>query len=261
MKATEEILVPRLMESTESTAVAMIAVIEILSSPSLVAFVFHDFPVANRGSHTQSALGHLPAVHCIAVLDLTLVRRTHQRYRRQEFLFASKTYLTATRALGLKETRTLPEVVPVIVLLSESSVRGQTARAQTTLNRSLGKVEATKALRVFRNPSEQWKTPNVEGEFLLGRLTVNFVEMSAHDNGEPVVLTTMEFKALQYFVQNPRRVISRGELLNQVWGYENYPRTRTVDNHILRLRQKLEQNPSRPMHIRTVHGAGYKFLP
>jgi DNA-binding response OmpR family regulator len=103
--------------------------------------------------------------------------------------------------------------------------------------------------------------PNLEGEFLFGRVTVNFMEMSAQRDGEPVVLTTMEFKTLQYLVQNPRRVISRAELLNQVWGYENYPRTRTVDNHILRLRQKLEQNPSRPVHIRTIHGAGYKFLP
>jgi len=59
---------------------------------------------------------------------------------------------------------------------------------------------------------------------------------------------------------NAGRVISRDELLNEVWGYENYPCTRTVDNHILRLRQKLERDPSRPVHFRTVHGAGYKFM-
>jgi DNA-binding response OmpR family regulator len=51
------------------------------------------------------------------------------------------------------------------------------------------------------------------------------------------------------------------ELLNEVWGYENYPCARTVDNHILRLRQKLERDPSHPVHFRTVHGAGCKFLP
>ena len=79
--------------------------------------------------------------------------------------------------------------------------------------------------------------------------------------GEPVMLTALEFKTLKYLAQNARRVISRDELLNEVWGYENYPCTRTVDNHILRLRQKLEKNPSRPVHFRTVHGAGYKFLP
>jgi DNA-binding response OmpR family regulator len=56
-------------------------------------------------------------------------------------------------------------------------------------------------------------------------------------------------------------VISRDELLNEVWGYESYPCTRTVDNHILRLRKKLEPEPRRPRHFRTVHGTGYKFLP
>jgi DNA-binding response OmpR family regulator len=60
---------------------------------------------------------------------------------------------------------------------------------------------------------------------------------------------------------NEGRVISRDELLNDVWGYQKYTCTRTVDNHILRLRQKFEWKPSRPVHFRTVHGAGYKFLP
>jgi DNA-binding response OmpR family regulator len=55
-------------------------------------------------------------------------------------------------------------------------------------------------------------------------------------------------------------VISRTELLNEVWGYNNYPTTRTVDTHILRLRQKLERDPTDPVHFRTVHGTGYKFV-
>ena len=85
--------------------------------------------------------------------------------------------------------------------------------------------------------------------------------MEVAREGEPIPLTTQEFKTLKYLLQNAGRVISRDELLNQVWGYENYPCTRTVDNHILRLRQKLERDPSRPVHLRTVHGAGYKFMP
>ena len=58
----------------------------------------------------------------------------------------------------------------------------------------------------------------------------------------------------------PRRVISRDELLNEVWGYEKYPCTRTVDNHILKLRKKLETEPAHPKHFHTVHSCGYKFL-
>ena len=80
-------------------------------------------------------------------------------------------------------------------------------------------------------------------------------------NGQLVTLTSKEFKALAYLITNPRRVISRDELLNEVWGYENYPCTRTVDNHILRLRKKLEPEPAQPRHFRTVHGTGYKFVP
>jgi len=66
---------------------------------------------------------------------------------------------------------------------------------------------------------------------------------------------------LRFFAQSPERVISREELLNEVWGYQNYPSTRTVDNHILRLRQKLELDPSNPRFFLTIHGAGYKFVP
>ena len=85
--------------------------------------------------------------------------------------------------------------------------------------------------------------------------------METHCRGKLVTLTSKEFKALAYFIKNPRKVISRDELLNQVWGYECYPCTRTVDNHILHLRRKLENEPTSPKHFQTVHGVGYKFLP
>jgi DNA-binding response OmpR family regulator len=90
---------------------------------------------------------------------------------------------------------------------------------------------------------------------------VNFSAMEVSRDGVPVVLTGLEFNVLKYMIQNTGRVISRDELLNEVWGYQNYPCTRTVDNHIMRLRHKLEPIPSRPAHFRTVHGTGYKFTP
>jgi DNA-binding response OmpR family regulator len=95
---------------------------------------------------------------------------------------------------------------------------------------------------------------------VFGDVVVDLLSHEVRRRGQPVVLTALEFKTLKYFTQNARRAISRDELLNEVWGYENYPCTRTVDNHILKLRQKLERDPSNPMHFRTVHGAGYKFL-
>ena len=91
-------------------------------------------------------------------------------------------------------------------------------------------------------------------------ISVDFKKMEVKRDGNPVVLTAQEFKTFQFLVQNADRVISRDELLNEVWGYQNYPSTRTVDNHILKLRQKLEKDPSSPVHFRTVHGMGYKFV-
>lgn len=101
-------------------------------------------------------------------------------------------------------------------------------------------------------PSERYSFADVQ---------VDFAKMEVMRAGKPVSLTPHEFKTLHYFLENPERVLSRDELLNQVWGYECYPSTRTVDNHILKLRQKLEPDPTNPVYILTVHGAGYKFVP
>jgi len=101
----------------------------------------------------------------------------------------------------------------------------------------------------------------IPDQYAFADISVDFLKMELKRAGKPVVMTPQEFKMLKYFAQNPERVINRDELLNEVWGYENYPSTRTVDNHILRLRQKLEADPENPVHFRTVHGAGYKFLP
>lgn len=94
-----------------------------------------------------------------------------------------------------------------------------------------------------------------------GELSVDFKKMEVSKNGENVPLTPQEFKLLKYLVENPARVIPRDEILNQVWGYENYPSTRTVDNHVLRLRRKLEKDSAHPLHFQTVHAVGYRFLP
>jgi len=92
-------------------------------------------------------------------------------------------------------------------------------------------------------------------------VSVDFLKMEVTRNGHTVALTPQEFKLLKYFSQNAERVISRDQLLSDVWGYNSYPSTRTVDSHILTLRQKLEKNPANPAHFMTVHNVGYKFLP
>jgi two-component system alkaline phosphatase synthesis response regulator PhoP len=79
-------------------------------------------------------------------------------------------------------------------------------------------------------------------------------------NGSRVELSAKEFALLAYFCAHPAETLSRDRLLDAVWGYENYPNTRTVDTHIVHLRQKLEPNPEEPRFILTVHGTGYKFV-
>jgi len=96
---------------------------------------------------------------------------------------------------------------------------------------------------------------------VFGEVHIDFLRHETWRADQAVGMTAFEFKVLRYFVANPCRVISRDELLQTVWGYSCYPTTRTVDNKILRLRQKLEPDPTHPVHFLTIHGAGYKFVP
>ena len=97
--------------------------------------------------------------------------------------------------------------------------------------------------------------------FTFDDVTVDFRNMELRREGSVVPLTPLEFKLLKFMIQNAERVISRDELLNEVSGCHKSDSRRTVDNHILGLRQKLEVDPSHPVHFRTVHGFGYKFVP
>lgn len=90
---------------------------------------------------------------------------------------------------------------------------------------------------------------------------IDFKKMTVVRNGASVVLTSHEFRLLKFFTDHAERVLRREELLNEVWGYNCYPTTRTVDNQILKLRQKLEPDPANPTHFLTIYGAGYKFVP
>jgi DNA-binding response OmpR family regulator len=95
----------------------------------------------------------------------------------------------------------------------------------------------------------------------IGNVRVDFARMSVLRNGRETQLTATEFKLLAFLLQNPERVITRKELLETVWGCPADPKTRTVDIHISKLRQKVENEPANPVHLRTVHWVGYKFIP
>lgn len=97
-------------------------------------------------------------------------------------------------------------------------------------------------------------------EVTFGKVHVDFKKHEALKNKKKIEMTVMEFKILKYFIQREGIVVSREMLLDEVWGFENYPTTRTVDNFILSLRKNIEENPSEPKHLITVHKAGYKFI-
>lgn len=95
--------------------------------------------------------------------------------------------------------------------------------------------------------------------FRFGTVSIDFRRAEVLRENEVVELSALEFKLLQYLIEHRGEVIRRNELLDEVWGYDAMPTTRTVDVHIAWLRQKLEENPRYPNYIQTVHGLGYKF--
>lgn len=93
-----------------------------------------------------------------------------------------------------------------------------------------------------------------------GEAEIDFRSYEARVGGKPVEMTRKEFAVLRYLASREGEVVTRDDLLNEVWGYESYPSSRTVDNHVAGLRAKLERDASQPEHIKTVHGVGYKFV-
>lgn len=122
------------------------------------------------------------------------------------------------------------------------SLRELLARIKAILRRSENKISST---GVFEK---------------IGNLNVNFAAYTANSNGKEVPLSHKEFEILGYLWKKRNATVSRDDLLNEVWGYEESPTTRTVDNFILKLRQKIEKDPNNPKIILTVHGVGYKII-
>ncbi|MBN8545930.1 MAG: response regulator transcription factor [Ignavibacteria bacterium] len=121
------------------------------------------------------------------------------------------------------------------------SLRELLARIKAVLRRGTGETEP-------------------EDEADIGLLHVNFKTYSAFVDGKPVQMSHKEYEILKYLWQNKNNTVSRDNLLNDIWGYEENPTTRTVDNFILKLRQKIEVDSNHPKIILTVHGIGYKLI-
>ena len=161
-----------------------------------------------------------------------------------------------------KEIKRLSPAVPIIVVSATSDVMDKVLLLELGADDYVTKPFSPRELlaRTRAALRRSSRLPAAE-RFAFDEVSVDFTRMQLTRAGEPVPMTAQEFKVLKFMVENRERVISRDELLNEVWGYQDYPSTRTVDNHILKLRQKLEHEPGSPAHFLTVHGVGYRFVP
>ena len=152
--------------------------------------------------------------------------------------------------------------IPILMLTARSEeadrVLGLDLGADDYVTKPFSVLELMARIRaLLRRTSSAKDLPN---DLSFGDVEIDFRRYVARRRGKPVEMTRKEFAILRLLVARMGEVVTRDELLNEVWGFESYPVTRTVDNHIAGLRAKLEADPARPIYIRTVHGVGYKFV-
>jgi two-component system alkaline phosphatase synthesis response regulator PhoP len=166
---------------------------------------------------------------------------------------------------GLDVCRTLRQRgvnAPIIMLTARGQevdkVVGLEVGADDYVTKPFGLRELMARVRAqLRRASAQ--SPELE-TYHFGEVELDFQRHQAAKGGQPLALSPREFELLKYFVRHRGEPVTREQLLDSVWGLTNYPFTRTVDNHIAKLRQKIERSPAEPEYLITVHKVGYKFL-
>lgn len=160
-----------------------------------------------------------------------------------------------------REIRVAGISTPLILLTARSTevdkVLGLDLGADDYLAKPFGMLELIARVKALLRRIQ--RVTSID-EVRFSDIVVDFKAYRALKNAEPIELSAREYRLLRYLVSKQGSVVTRDELLDEVWGYNSYPTTRTVDNHIARLRQKIETNIDEPQHILTVHGVGYKFV-
>jgi DNA-binding response OmpR family regulator len=165
---------------------------------------------------------------------------------------------------GYDVCRTLKSKLPAtrVIMLSAKGeevdkVLGLELGADDYMTKPFGVRELLARVRTLARRGES--KPSDLARYVIGDVTLDLKSFQVMRGGKATPLTAMEAKIIQYLIAHRNEVVSRDKLLDEIWGYDVYPTTRTVDNLIMKLRKKIEKNPDNPRVLLTVYGAGYKF--
>lgn len=153
--------------------------------------------------------------------------------------------------------------VPVVMLTAKGDevdkVVGLEIGADDYMTKPFGIRELLARIKAHlrREKREGIKVPNV---YAFGEVEIDFSHFKIRRKRKEQDITSLECEMLKYFIVHKGEVVTRDMLLDKIWGYEKFPTTRTIDNHILKLRKKIEENPSHPRYILSVYGEGYRFM-
>ena len=163
-----------------------------------------------------------------------------------------------------KAVRTAGIRTPILLLTAKGEeidkVIGLELGADDYLTKPFGVRELLARIKAILRRTQKDSFPDKNNIITIGRLAVNFAAFQTTENGEEIKLSHKEFEILSYLYENRNQLVTRNDLLEHVWGYAAQITTRTVDNFIVRLRQKVEVSPDHPKIILTVHGSGYKMV-
>ncbi|MEE8528651.1 MAG: response regulator transcription factor [Gammaproteobacteria bacterium] len=163
-----------------------------------------------------------------------------------------------------RELRDKKVEVPILMLTAKGMVADKVAGlklgADDYLTKPFEMIELLARVEALLRRASSGRDLRRGGVVQIGDVEVHLDEARVEKNGSPVQMSARMFKLLRFFIEYPDVVVSRDEILNQVWGYDATPSSRTVDVHVAWLRQRIENDPHNPEHIVTVHGLGYKFL-
>lgn len=161
-----------------------------------------------------------------------------------------------------KKVRASGNLTPIILLTAKGEeidkVLGLELGADDYITKPFSLRELLARVKAILRRTET--LPKTNDEYTIGRLQINFLTFNAKSNGKEVNLSHREFEILKYLVEHKNSTVSRDDLLSDVWGYESRVTTRTVDNFILKLRQKIEEDINHPRIILTIYGIGYKLV-